>query len=167
MPEISEQRLVELEMLETVVKEIVLPMVIREGAEMKIERPWKSPNRLTDKQAQDQMEGHAVWDDPPEGWTKKDLAQWSRGYLYGREIVARNIHQYFHLIAKALEDPIAYWKRWSLGYLDMLKWNPCTDGCDGHYDVDEERIGMVCDKCGRFYSYQEIVKIRENAGKEE
>lgn len=53
---------------------------------------WAMANTttLTDEQVRIYLHGHALWDDPPDGWTEKELLIWSRGYLYGRSIQACN-----------------------------------------------------------------------------
>ena len=35
--------------------------------------------------------GFAMWDDPPEGWTERDLAIYSKGYAHGRCVETGNI----------------------------------------------------------------------------
>lgn len=156
MPDISEERLTYLEALETVVQEIVLPEARYRFVDTELERVWKRPLDLTDTEAQEAVHGSALWDDPPQGWTKKRLADWTRGELHGREVLGMNYGQHFYRIIKALRDPVGYWKRWRLGYLDMLRDVPCTDGCTGRYAVDATRIGLVCSACQAFYTYEQL-----------
>jgi len=35
--------------------------------------------------------GSAMWDDPPEDWSERDLYIWSKGYVSGREVETGNI----------------------------------------------------------------------------
>ena len=32
------------------------------------------------------MDGHAMWDDPPDGYSERDLLIWSRGYLHAESV---------------------------------------------------------------------------------
>lgn len=35
--------------------------------------------------------GSAMWDDPPEGWSERDLFIWSKGYVHARQVECANI----------------------------------------------------------------------------
>jgi len=159
MPEMSEERLAYLEALESVVTHIVLPLSIQANTDAEMERVWRFPNDLTDHETKNLMLGHAMWDDPPKGWSRKDLVLWSKGYLYGRAIVGGNFGQQFFRFVKALKDPIGYWRRWRLGYLDLMKYTKCS--CGGTYKVDEERVGVACSNCHEFYEYEAVVGMVE------
>lgn len=165
MPEISEERLAELEAMEQIVKHIVTPMS-RQGAKMmKLEHCWKYPMDLTDDETEAMMGGNAMWDDRPKGWTKKKLVTWSQGYLYGREVVGGNTGQYFERFVHALHDPIKYWRRYRLGLLDMIDGVECEGGeCKGVYKIDEERVGLECNGCHTFFSYDQVVEIMRKQG---
>lgn len=47
-------------------------------------------NRLSDAEVKERMYGHAMWDDPPAGYTETRLADWSRGWLHGCALTAGN-----------------------------------------------------------------------------
>lgn len=46
---------------------------------------------MSDKEVKRRMRGHAMWDDPPEGWTERDLLLWSRGYLSRERSLCGNV----------------------------------------------------------------------------
>lgn len=161
MPEISEERLAELEALEMVVKRFVLPRAKHAGTDAERERIWKYPLELTDEETQKLMRGHALWDDRPEGWTKKQLVLWSKGYLYGREIVGMNLSQEFHFIVQSLSNPAAFWKRQQLAYLSMCEGANCSCSPGGVYLLDEQRTGIECNQCHTFLTYDQVRQVEK------
>lgn len=117
MPEISKERLTELEMLEKVVKHYVLPAAIRCSRDAENEERWigNTPLELSDEQVEEMMQGIGMWDHPPQGWGKKRLAHWSRGYLMGRLVATMNFGQDFTFILDILTNPAQSWQDY---YLD-------------------------------------------------
>lgn len=71
------------------------------------ERYFAKVYEMTDQQVIDDMEGTAIWDDPPKGWTKRDLVKYSRGYLVGRGTEAFNLMQRFEFIESMLDKKTA------------------------------------------------------------
>lgn len=165
MPEISAERLAELEAMEEIIQHIVLPQSRYNARMMEMERCWKHSTLLTDKETENLMGGHAMWDDPPNGWSKKKLVTWSQGYLYGREVVGMNVGQSFERFVRALRDPVNYWRNYRLSFLEMIEDAKCEGSdCTGSYKVDTERIGMECDSCHTFMSYGDVVELIEKEG---
>ncbi len=78
-------------------------------AQKYLERRLKEWRKLADRNVDDlsdehikrQMDGHAIWDDPPKGWTEQDVLLWSRGYLYAESTFLGNaleiVEYYFRL----------------------------------------------------------------------
>lgn len=52
-----------------------------------------SNGRLADSQVERYMYGHPVFDDPPKGWSKRDLLMFGRGYLMAHGVQVPNCAQ--------------------------------------------------------------------------
>lgn len=76
------------------------------------ERP--SCNSLTDTQVKNRMAGHAMWDDPPRGYSKRRLADWSRGYLWGRSVEAGNAAKCVDFALQLEQPPEENCRAWDL-----------------------------------------------------
>jgi len=50
------------------------------------------------------MDGHAVFDDPPRGWTKRDLAMYGRGYLHAEAVQHLNDAGVLDMMINAIES---------------------------------------------------------------
>lgn len=50
--------------------------------------------------------GSAMYDDPPPGWTQKDLAKWSLGYCHGRAVESGNHTNECYYLARLLARAI-------------------------------------------------------------
>ena len=50
------------------------------------------------------MDGHAVFDDPPKGWTKRDLAMYGRGYLHAEAVQHLNDSGVLDMMIGAIES---------------------------------------------------------------
>lgn len=49
-------------------------------------REWPDAGELSDDKILELMDGHAILDDPPKDYTRRDLAMWCRGYLHASHI---------------------------------------------------------------------------------
>jgi hypothetical protein len=154
MPEISEERLAYFEALEALAKSVIEPLA-QDGEEMaETEYQSRFARTWSDEEIESAMHGSAIWDDRPKGWRKSTLLTYSRGYLVGRGLVGGNIGQYFSKIVKAAHDPVGYWRRWRLGYLELCKGSSCS--CGGTYTIDSTRIGIECNQCHAFFTYDQV-----------
>lgn len=57
---------------------------------------WSKHSDLADEDPKEFIKlesksGSAMWDDPPEGWSERDLFIWSKGYVHGRSVECSNI----------------------------------------------------------------------------
>jgi hypothetical protein len=119
--EISAARLAYYEALEAITREIIQPMSQHGLVDAELEREGRFARTWPDSEVRNVMRGSAIWDDPPNGWSEETLLLYSRGYLVGRAIVGGNLGQYYWRFVESLRDPVRYWRRWRLGFLDMCK----------------------------------------------
>lgn len=80
---------------------------INSAKSINCEKYFAKVYEMTDKEVIKNMYGTAIWDDPPKGWTERDLIKYSRGYLSGRGLEASNLMQCFELIEKMLNRKTA------------------------------------------------------------
>lgn len=59
--------------------------------------------KMSDREVEAAMQGHANWDDRPKGWTKRDLLMWSRGYLQRERSLCGNVESQLRAEIAALE----------------------------------------------------------------
>jgi len=93
---------------------------------------WSRHEDLFDKDydefvKQESNSGFAMWDDPPEGWSERDLAIYSKGYAHGRCVETGNIHGVIRSLSWMAEEL----KRDEYGFRDGL---PSTEQINSHYN---------------------------------
>jgi hypothetical protein len=62
------------------------------------------PDKMTDKDVEKAMSGHAMFDDPPKGYTKRDLIMWGRGYLHAEAVQTYNAGATIDMLIKAIKE---------------------------------------------------------------
>lgn len=74
---------------------------------------------------QESESGSAMWDDPPDNWSERDLYIWSKGYVRGREVECGNVHG----IMRQLQSMVSEMMNKDYGFRDGL---PTNDQVQAH-----------------------------------
>jgi len=92
---------------------------------------WRRHERLFDKDYDkfvkyEKESGSAFWDDPPEGWTEREMAIYSKGYAHGRSVETGNIQGVIRSLAWMAKELL----NTDYGFRDGL---PSIQQIDNHY----------------------------------